>query len=185
LSFRIVFLSAVAMQRSLAMARQVAGLSARSLGSCPTYSTLVDLGGIPCQYALPLTFLSVPSTEPLSRPGILPLHHPPNTTFLQAVVRRDTSLALAVPPAWHVTCSPSQPPLLPVTRLQNTLPTEDLEPPKPENPKWEEEEYPEIGKSNVYEPRLYINTFSNRHPLQPSPLHPYTTPSNINPRSQN
>jgi hypothetical protein len=46
-----------------------------------------------------------------------------------------------------MTYLPPQEALIPLLRLQTTLNSEDVEPPKPEQPKWEEEEFPEIGKS--------------------------------------
>ena len=132
------------MQRSLSVARQIVTKHARVQGGRATYSTFVDLGGVPHQYTLPLTLLPIaradlpPHLQPLS------LYPPPNTAF-PPVARSDHSVALAIFPAWHVTHSS---PLLPLTRLENTLETENVERPEPEKPKWEEEEYPEIGKGN-------------------------------------
>jgi hypothetical protein len=50
-----------------------------------------------------------------------------------------------------MTYLPPQEALLPLLHLQTTLKTENVEPPKPEKPKWEEEEFPEIGKSTSVE----------------------------------
>jgi hypothetical protein len=126
------------MQRSFPVARQVAGLPARLQGRTAVYSTLVDPGRIPPQYALPLTLLPISRAENTIGSQPLPLYAPSNTTCLPASLQRDNPFALAVPPAWHMSYLPPQEALLPLLRLQTTLNTQDVEPPKPEKPKWEE-----------------------------------------------
>lgn len=66
-----------------------------------------------------------------------------------------TNMRMIPVPAWHVNTPLIKPSALsskdylpPVILLQSDVSEQNSEPPKPEKPKWEEEQYPDIGKSN-------------------------------------
>ena len=122
------------------MARQAVATHPRLPCASATYSTFVDLGGIPHQCALPLTLLPISRAELSPRVQPLSLYPSPSTAV---PAQSDHSVLQAISPAWHVKYSSPQ---VPLTRLSNTLQTENVGPPYPEKPKWEEEEYAEIGK---------------------------------------
>jgi len=154
------------------MARRVVATHTGLPGASATYSTFVDLGGIPHQYALPLTLLPIPRAELPPRLQPLSLYPPPNTAPAQS----DHSVSQEISPAWHVKYSSPHPPLVPLPRLNNTFQTENVEPPNPEKPKWEEEAYPEIGKGNFIDEvdidGAAIDILSNHLPfllIQPLP----------------
>ena len=144
-------------------------------------SSLVE-DGAPRQYSLPLTLL--PSTT---------LHLLPSGCGALGCLRSSsqTYYAEQIPmnptPVWHVNSNkeivwPMPVPLnesqlpFPQNRLENGISEQNPEPPKPEKPKWEEEQYPNIGKSILLKylnlTSLAIDTLSNHLPfllIQPLP----------------
>lgn len=112
-------------------------------------STYVQAGA-PGQYHRPLILLPT-TTLPLKcntfgAPGMQPSDLYPVTNMQVIPV-----------PAWHVNTPLIKPSALsskdylpPAILLRSDASEQNLEPPKPEKPKWEEEQYPDIGKSNEH-----------------------------------
>ena len=115
-------------------------------GSRVWMSSLVEISAN-SQYKLPLILL--PTTPlPLKRDTYdFPRMQPPG-------LYRVTNMQVIPVPAWHVITSPIKPSTLsskdylpPSILLQSGVNEQSSESPKPDKPKWEEEQYPDIGKS--------------------------------------
>ena len=112
-------------------------------------SSLVEIGA-PAQYQLPLVLL--PTTT---------LHLKCDTFQVPRMQQSDfypvTNMQMIPFPACHVNNVPIKPSALsskdylpPSILFQSDVSEQSPGPPKPEKPKWEEEQYPDIGKSNYH-----------------------------------
>lgn len=114
-------------------------------------SSLVE-GGTTGPYHLPLVLLSTPIPSPpqpaynTPQPMSLAPYYTPTTRPRTEVVPFEWPSRNIKRLDWHVTTTQYLPPiqLLESIQLRNEANTE---PPKEEKPKWEEEQYPDIGKS--------------------------------------
>lgn len=122
-----------------------------SYGGRAQMSSLVE-GGTTGPYNLPLILLSTPTPPPQQ-----PAYNTPQpmslSPYCSPKTRSSTEVVPFVWPSrnlqklnWHMTTTQYLPPiqLLESIQLQNEANTE---PPKEEKPKWEDEQYPDIGKS--------------------------------------
>jgi hypothetical protein len=161
---------------------QVHGIRAR-------ISSLVDVGAS-SPYRLP-PVLAQPASQSLqyNKPGqfiplpSIPFQEDPGWTTLSIVCRvTDPSKAVqdSSYPVQAQTLSTMQ--TSQSTQLQNEVLSENIETPQPEKPKWEDEQYPDIGKS-TFLPE--VSNYSNRHFIKPTPIHLHSAPSKIHTISQN
>jgi len=119
-----------------------------SYGGRAQVSSLVETG----PYNLPLILLSTPIPSP-QQPAYDTPHPMSLAPCYSPKTRPSTEVVPIIWPSqnlqelnWHVTTSQYLPPIqvLESMQLRNE---ENTEPPKEEKPKWEEEQYPDIGKS--------------------------------------
>ena len=136
------------MNRVILIGSHVAKLS-RTYGSRVWMSSRVEIGA-PAQYHLPLILLST-TTLPLKCDAFEVSRTQPSEIYPV------TNMQMIPVPVWHVNTPPIKPSVLsskdylpPSILLQSDVSQQNPEPPKPGKPKWEEEQYPDIGKSNSH-----------------------------------
>ena len=139
------------MNRTISIRPYISALS-KSYGNQVRMSSLVAVG-TPGQYTLPLTLHPSTTLHLLpSRCDTLGYLRPsPQTYYAEQIPMNPTVV-------WHVNSNkeivwPMPVPLnerqlhFPQNRLENGISEQNPEPPNPEKPKWEEEQYANIGKS--------------------------------------
>lgn len=162
------------LSRRVTQISQVHGIRAR-------ISSLVDVGAS-SPYRLPL-LLAQPASQSLqyNKPGQfipsppIPFQEDPGWTTLSIVCRvtdppkavQDSSYRVQSQTLSIIQTSQA-------TQLPDEVLSENIEPPQPEKPKWEDEQYPDIGKSTFLQVSLIIaiDILSNQLPfifIQPLP----------------
>ena len=149
-------------------------------------SSLAD-AGVPAQYRLPLTLLH-PASQTLKYDDAgqfvqLPprqfQEHPRRTTLLIACHVTDQFRIENCACARQAQDLPNSQSRLKIpfsAQLWTEVLSENVEPPKPDKPKWDDEQYPDIGKSTL---RLDRTDYSDRYYIKPTPIHPHpTSPEN-------
>lgn len=106
----------------------------------------------------------------------IPMNHPPVLWHVNVAREVIWPAVVSVPSKEQKLLSSSQ--------LQNGINEQNAEPPKPEKPKWEEEQYPDIGKS-ILPFKHFKLILSHRHPIKSSSISVNTTSSQINSVLQN
>lgn len=149
-------------------------------GSRACMSSLVEVGA-PGQYSLPLMLLPT-RTLPLRCDTFGYTRKLPSLYYSEQITMSPTAVShvnVNRELVWPMPIPYSQPDL-PSIHLQNGINEQNTESPKPEKPKWEEEQYPDIGKSTSQITHQTHN-ISHRYFIKSSSIPIDPTSSKVNP----